>query len=312
VGSPISLGRAGYWRGRALEAMGQRTQAQAAYRAAATHQTSFYGQLAAERAGLAMSPELAGGERYPGWRSAPFARSGVLEAAQLFAGAGERTLAEIFLLHLAREAGAEAQAQLAGLAFDLGEPHLALRIAKEAAGDGAIFPEAYFPLTDLARKRHPVPTELVLAIARRESEFDPAAISGAGARGLMQLLPSTAEEVAGKLNMRFSTSALTADPAYNATLGAAYLADLESSFGTNPVLLAAAYNAGPSRARQWIAERGDPRGMRTDQVIDWIEAIPFTETRNYVMRVTEALAVYRARLAGKAVPITLSQDLTRR
>ncbi|TCP40576.1 lytic transglycosylase domain-containing protein [Rhodovulum marinum] len=308
VETPISLGRAGYWEGRALEALGRAEEAQAAYRMGGAHQTSFYGLLAAEKAGMAMDPALVGDETYPEWRDAPWAEGSVLRAALMFHEAGERNLMEWFLTHLAETAGPEGQRQLAGLALRLGEPHVALRIAKVAAGQGNVMMAAYFPVTDLAEADHPVPAELVLAIARRESEFDPGVASGAGALGLMQLMPRTAEAMAEKLEVSYSTKALTRDPAYNARLGAAYLAQLIEEFGPNPVLVSAAYNAGPSRAHRWVAERGDPRSAGVD-VVDWIEMIPFRETRNYVMRVAESLPVYRARLSGRTGVLRLSEEL---
>ncbi|MGC9420428.1 MAG: transglycosylase SLT domain-containing protein [Rhodovulum sp.] len=308
VETPISLGRAGYWEGRALEALGRAEEAQAAYRMGGAHQTSFYGLLAAEKAGMAMDPALVGDETYPEWRDAPWAESSVLRAALMFHEAGERNLMEWFLTHLAETAGPEGQRQLAGLALRLGEPHVALRIAKVAAGQGNVMMAAYFPVTDLAEADHPVPAELVMAIARRESEFDPGVASGAGALGLMQLMPRTAQAMAEKLEVSYSTKALTRDPAYNARLGGAYLAQLIEEFGPNPVLVSAAYNAGPSRAHRWVAERGDPRSAGVD-VVDWIEMIPFRETRNYVMRVAESLPVYRARLSGRTGVLRLSEEL---
>lgn len=307
--SPISLGRAGYWQGRALEALGRAEEAQAAYGRAAMHQTSFYGQLAAEQAGLPMDPTLAQEGAFPDWRPR-FADSSLIRAARLFHDAGERNLAEWFLTHLAETSDAQGQAALAGLALSWDEPHIALRIAKVAAQSGNVLIPAYYPLTDLAAQRHPVATDLVLSIARRESEFDPGVTSGAGARGLMQLMPGTARHVAGILDIEYTAGRLLSDPAYNARLGAAYLQELVDEFGNNPILVAAAYNAGPSRARRWITEQGDPRSAGTD-VVDWIEMIPFTETRNYVMRVSESLAVYRARLSGKTAPPRLSAELKR-
>ena len=311
VETPISLGRAGYWEGRALEALGRAEEAQAAYADAGQHQTSFYGQLAAEKAGLAMDPALTGRESYPDWRGAGFAGSSLIEAARLFHEAGERNLTEWFLTHLAEGAGGEGQAQLAGLALEWNEPHVALRIAKVAAGQGNVLPRAYFPLTQLAEMDHPVPAELVLSIARRESEFDPAVTSGAGARGLMQLMPGTAQLVARNLRIGYAPTRLLDDPDYNATLGAAYLAGLAEEFGGNVVLVAAGYNAGPGRPRGWIEDYGDPRGDDVDAV-DWIEMIPFRETRNYVMRVAESLAIYRARLSGEVQPLRLSAELKAR
>jgi soluble lytic murein transglycosylase len=160
----------------------------------------------------------------------------------------------------------------------------------------------------MAEARWPVPAELALAIARRESEFDPRVVSGAGARGLMQVMPGTAREVAGRLGLGYDHDRLLTDWTYNAQLGTAYLAELVERFEGNPVLVAAAYNAGPSRPIRWIRELGDPRDPDAD-VVDWIEAIPFAETRNYVMRVTESLPVYRARLGRAPHPVPFTEEL---
>jgi len=149
---------------------------------------------------------------------------------------------------------------------------------------------------------------LALAIARRESEFDPGVVSGAGAQGLMQVMPATAAEVARGLGLAHDPGRVLSDPAYNATLGAAYLAELAARFDGNPVMMSAAYNAGPSRPIRWMQENGDPRTGAVD-VVDWIEHIPFNETRNYVMRVTESLPVYRARLGRDPHPLPFSREL---
>jgi soluble lytic murein transglycosylase len=312
VETPISLGRAGYWEGRALEAMGDAAGARAAYEFGGEHQTSFYGLLAAEKAGLPMDATLAsGGREFPDWRGAAFARSSVFEAAQLIRAAGDRLLFTRFLLHLAEPFDTTAYGQLSDWALSIGEHYTAVALAKQAAQRNIILPRAYFPVTGLAETDFGVPPELVLAIARRESEFNPDVVSSAGARGLMQVMPGTAQDMAKALGIEFSRERLTSDPAYNARLGAAYLRELIGRFGPNPVLVAAAYNAGPSRPVRWIEERGDPRSAGTD-VIDWIESIPFTETRTYVMRVTESLPIYRARLSGRTGPIRLSEELRAR
>ncbi len=305
VFTPISRGRAGYWLGRALAAAGEADAAQEAYAAGARWQTSFYGLLAAEQAGVPLDPALGGGATYPPLGQAGFRDSSVLEAALLLQAAGERDLAERFFTHLAETLDADDAGSLADLALSLGEPHLALRIAKAAAENGIVLPRAYYPVVDLGVDPLPVPLELALAIARRESEFDPSVSSGVGAGGLMQLMPGTARDMTRSLGIGFSRDRLYSDPSYNALLGTAYLAGLERRFGRNPVLVAAGYNAGPGRPLRWIRERGDPRDADVD-VIDWIEMIPFDETRNYVMRVAELLPVYRARL-GRPDPVV---DLT--
>ena len=150
---------------------------------------------------------------------------------------------------------------------------------------------------------------MVLALSRQESEFNHRAISSADARGLMQMIPRYAQAEARMVGLPFRQSWLTDDPQYNLRLGRGFLDDLVDEFGGSYILAAAAYNAGPSRARQWINDFGDPRGG-VDPV-DWIESIPFAETRNYVQRVLENTVVYRHRLTGQPVEIRLSEDLRR-
>jgi soluble lytic murein transglycosylase len=308
VASPISLGRAGYWLGRAYEAQGNQAQAQREYAEGAKHQTSFYGQLSAERLGQPMDPALVGRATAPDWRNAAFTQSSVFRAGALLLEAGELSLSERFLRHLAETQNPRALAQLGRFAIEAGEPHLAVMLGKQAVTEGTVLPGPYYALHPMAQSDLGVPKELALAIARRESEFDPRVVSGVGARGLMQLMPGTAKEMAGDLGLSYSSNRLLSDWQYNATLGGAYLRELTAEFGASPVLIAAAYNAGPSRARAWIQSNGDPRSGKID-VVDWIEHIPFRETRNYVMRVTESLPIYRARIAGRTLPIGLNKDL---
>lgn len=311
VSSPISMGRAGYWEGRAHEALGNAEGAAQAYALGAEHQTSFYGLLAAERAGIPMDPSLTGTKVYPDWRKAAFVSSSVFKAAALLHEAGESRLAARFLAHLSESKDETGVGQLVDFALALGEPNIALTIAKRAAEGGIVVPKGYYPVVDLGVTDPRVPMELALAIARRESEFDPRAISGVGARGLMQVMPGTAQEVTGRLAIEFDNGRLLSDPVYNATIGKAYLAELIGTFGHNYVLVSAAYNAGPSRPIRWMSDNGDPRSGTID-VVEWIEAIPFRETRNYVMRVMESLPVYRARLTGQVQPIRLSEELGQR
>lgn len=309
VGTPISLGRAGYWEGRALEALGRESEAHTAYVFGAEYQTSFYGQLAAERAGLPMDPLMAGTEVFAIPPHPAFARSSVFAAGLALAEAGEPELAARFFAHLAESLTRDEIGQMLEVTEALGSPYIQLQIAKRAAQAGVMLHRAYFPLFALSVEGvADVSPELALSIARRESEFNGRVISAAGARGLMQVMPATAQHMAERTAQPFSVDRLTADPAYNALLGTAYLQDLRNRFGAATVLVVAGYNAGPGRPQRWLATIGDPRGARMDPV-DWIEMIPFDETRNYVMRVTESLAPYRARLAGKPVPLTLSEEL---
>ncbi|RVV99058.1 lytic transglycosylase domain-containing protein [Mesobaculum littorinae] len=308
VDTPISLGRAGYWEGRAHEALGDVEGAQAAYAFGAEYQTSFYGLLAAERGGLPLDPALTGKETYPSVSVSAFRDSSVLEAALLLQSAGERDLAERFMVHLGETLTETELGTLADVALALGEPHIALRVAKQAARMGYTLPRSYFPVIELGVADMPVSRELALAIARRESEFNPGVSSGVGARGLMQLMPGTARDVAREIGVAYSSERLFTDPSYNARLGTTYLAGLIRQFGDTPVLVSAGYNAGPGRPLTWMRDRGDPRSDEVD-VVDWIEHIPFDETRNYVMRVAESLPVYRARLTGETGPLNFTDEL---
>ncbi|ETX30458.1 lytic transglycosylase domain-containing protein [Roseivivax isoporae] len=308
VATPISLGRAGYWIGRAEEAMGNAEAARAAYAEGGRFQTTFYGLLAAEKAGLAPDPALAGDETYPPWQDAAFTESSVFKAGILLMAAGEADLAERFLTHLSESLDATAIGQLGAMLEEMDKPHIQVMLGKRAAQAGLEVHRPYYALPGFAAGGHPVPTELVLAIARRESEFDPGVISPVGARGLMQVMPGTAQDVSGWIGESYALSRLTSDPAYNLRLGAAYLEHLARRFDGNVVMMSAGYNAGPGRPIQWMERFGDPRQGEID-VVDFIEFIPFRETQNYVMRVAESLPVYRARLGLDPHPVPFSEEL---
>ncbi|MFK7881026.1 lytic transglycosylase domain-containing protein [Roseobacter sp.] len=311
VRSPISKGRAGYWQGRALEAMGEVAAADQAYTRAAQHQTSFYGLLAADRANLPFDEALLVDEVPGNWRDAPLAKSDVFVAGLLLRASGELDLAERFWTHLAESLNQEEASLLAQAALDLEEPHLAVMIGKRTAQRAIVVPSGYYPLHPIAEQDLPMAPEMVLAIARRESEFDPRVQSGVGARGLMQIMPATGREVASSMGRasEHSTNRLISDPVYNAELGAQYLSGLAARFRGNVVMMSAGYNAGPSRPDRWMLAYGDPRTNQAD-MIDWIEHIPFRETRNYVMRVAESLPVYRARLGKDPMPQPFISELT--
>ena len=308
VSTPISYGRAGYWLGRAYEAQGDGQKAREAFGFGAAWQTSFYGQLAAERVLVPADPSLARWGGLPDWNARPFARSGVVKAARLLMAAGNEGLATRFLLHAQESLGPEDSAALARLAVDMDLMRVAVIVGKRLASDGVIYPEAYYPVTDLAKQVRGIPPELAMAIARQESELNPRAQSGAGARGLMQLMPGTARKMSARLELKYDAGRLLSDPAYNARLGAAYLEDMLERYDGALILAAAAYNAGPARVDEWLGRFGDPRRPGVDPV-DWIEHIPFRETRNYVMRVMESLHVYRSRINRGAGEIGLTRRL---
>ena len=308
VSTPISLARGAYWEGRALDKLGQTDAARAAFARAAQNHTAYYGLLAAERQGMPLDPEILGRQQYPDWQTASFADSSVLQAAILLQQAGDRALAKRFLLHLAEGLNAQELGQLGDMALSLDEPHFAVLIGKQAAERGIILPRVYYPVTDLVPDGLAVSRALALSIARRESEFDPGVISPAGARGLMQVMPETARMMATKLGKGFDRARLTSDPAYNAALGSEYLKQLLEEFGPSIALIASGYNAGPGRPRAWVEQFGDPRRDDVD-VVDWVEMIPFSETRTYVMRVAESVVIYRAKLKGEAGPIDITGEL---
>lgn len=310
VKTPISLGRAGYWIGRTHEARQDFDAAVDAFNMAAQHQTSFYGQLAAERIGAQVDPRLTGSQQVALWREADFIKRSVVRAAILFHFAEEPNMMRWFFSHLAETMDMAQATQLADLALDLDQPYVALGVAKEAAKRSIVIPRSYFPVTELATFSADVDPEVAMAIARRESELNPEAVSPVGARGLMQVMPATARQVAGEIGVDYSKNRLTSDWRYNAKLGTAYLGGLLELYEGSYVLAFAAYNAGPARAEEWIERFGDPRDSLVDQV-DWVEHIPFRETRNYVMRVMESLHVYRMRLTGASEPIRISADLSR-
>lgn len=310
--TPISQARALYWLGRVDEALGDKAKARKAYGKAAQHQTSYYGMLAAEKLGLTLDESLLSNAPPPGsWKRAAYAKSSVLEAAVRLAAAGNEQLSARFMLHLGESLSDAELGSLAGLALDLGQYRSAVLISKAATERGLIFPAAYFPVPDMIPEKLPVSRALALSIARRESEFDPEARSPAGALGVMQVLPSTAAKVARDQGIKYSEAKLGSDPAYNATLGAAYLKELVDQFGPSVALVASGYNAGPGRPRGWVGAFGDPRLASTD-VVDWVEMIPFTETRTYVMRVVEGVVIYRAKLRGSAGPVNVTEELTGR
>ncbi|MDP5308864.1 transglycosylase SLT domain-containing protein [Paracoccus spongiarum] len=311
VGSAISTARALYWQGRAHEALGDEAAATSAYARAAEKPGVYYGQLAAEKVGATLPAEYGvpgkAVDTLPDWRGA-LRDNGVFQAGLWLLATGRIDEAQRFFLHLSETAEPEDTARMARLMIEAGAPWHGLRLSKRAADRGAIYPAAHFPLTGLEQADLGLPSELVLSIARQESEFNHTVSSHVGARGLMQLMPGTAEQMARQLGEPYDLIRLTTDPAYNARLGAAYLTGLRDRFGSSTALVASGYNAGPGRPARWLRDFGDLR--RGFDPVDWVELIPFDETRNYVMRVTEAMPVYRARILGRPAPIVPTWELT--
>ena len=309
IETPISIGRGGYWLGRAYEAAGDMEQANRWYKDAARFQTSFYGQLASAKIGEKGAKMLEQGG-LPDWRTHPAMRSDDVRLAATLYYAGEDRLAMATFSKLGQTLPEGALAPLTRLILDLGQPHYAVRVAKKAARRGMVIVPAYYPLHEVAKYASKVEPAFALSIARQETELNPRAVSRAGARGLMQLMPATAKKVSGWIGEEYSKSRLTSDWQYNVRLGETYLARRTEQFSGSYVMAAAAYNAGAGRVDRWNGEFGDPRLGQID-ILDWMEQIPFNETRNYVQRVMEGLYVYRSRLADYAGPMTIEQDLSR-
>lgn len=308
VESPISVGRGGYWLGRAQAAAGNSEAAQAAYEKGGAYQTSFYGLLAAEAAGLPPDPKL-GGAPAGDWRAADVARNPVFLAADSILSEGSLNLAEYFFTHLTDSLNADEVAALGAYLQERQRPHLQVMVGKRAARRGIAITAPYYALHPMALAPAPINMEMMLAIARRESEFDPVVVSPVGARGLMQVMPATGRHVAEGLGISFNNDRMLTDWRYNAVIGGSYLGEITAPLGGNVILTAAAYNAGPGRPVRWMARFGDPRTEAIDMV-DWIELIPFNETRNYVMRVAESLPVYRARLLRDPLPVPFSEEIS--
>jgi soluble lytic murein transglycosylase len=308
VSYPISLGRAAYWAGRAAEALGDTAAAKRWYGEAAVQGTTYYGQLAASRLTPGAVLTLpASATPTPEARRA-FEASPLVPLIRTLFFLDRPAEARPFLHALLDQAADDAGRVLAiTLAGESGQPHLGTALARSAALQGPLVIEAAYPIPDIAWPPEPE-RALLLALIRQESNFHPGAISSAGARGLMQLMPRTARLVAQQSALSYDTGKLTDDPSYNVTVGAAYLRELLGRFKGSYVLALAGYNAGPGRPSQWMREFGDPRQAEVD-AIDWVEMIPFPETRNYVQRILESLQIYRHLLSGAAP--TPEQDLER-
>jgi soluble lytic murein transglycosylase len=309
VSSPYAKARAGYWGGRAAESQAQPQLAAKYYATAADHMVTFYGQLAAQRLGDDAPPRPIPEPVPDPAELAGFNQNEVVRATRIFSELGYRDQSKAFLLNLADNAITPTQfAMVATLAETNGRLDLAVAVAKRAVEAGTPLMIHGYPVTAIP-SGGTVEHSLLFAITRQESAFDRDAVSRAGARGLMQLMPATASSIAGKLQLPFSTERLTADGLYNMLLGRAYLEGLIDDFGGSYVLAIAGYNAGPGRVRQWLRGYGDPRGGDFD-IVDWIENIPISETRNYVQRVLENLQIYRGQV-GRNSAFSLVSDLAR-
>ncbi|MCP8938394.1 lytic transglycosylase domain-containing protein [Alsobacter sp. SYSU M60028] len=314
--TPISVARAAYWQGRAAELSRDedvRRQAAAFFARAAAQGTAYYGQLARTRLG-ASELLLRSAPRDAAPKDAdPAPAADEARAVAMLYQCDARDLAMALLVDIGKTVDDPARIDaVAERVAALGDARGLLALGKTAAQRGVPVEDHAFPLIGVPAFATPVSAverPLVFAIARQESSFDPRVVSSAGARGLMQLMPATARTTASRAGLGFELERLTTDAAYNALLGASHLGDLVGEWRGSYLLTIAAYNAGSGNVKKWIEAYGDPRDRTVDPV-DWVERIPFTETRNYVQRVMENLQVYRARLDASA-PLRIEADLRR-
>ncbi len=305
----ITQGRAHYWLGRAAAAAGRDPTED--YRRSAAWANTFYGQMA----GLAMGEDSVAlsnrvrAMRDPEWThdvATAFTGHEVVRAAAWLVAWGDPVRARPFLLRMDEIAPVAAERALnANLALRVGLPDMAVFIARRVGRDGSALPQAGWPIP--YQPPADFDASVALGIMRQESSFDIGAVSSSGARGLMQLMPFTARDVAKQLGIPTSLPVLTSDPDHNMRLGTTYLRDMLARFGGSLPMAVAAYNAGPHRVDQWLGDIGDPRSSAAPlDMIDWIELIPFNETRNYVQRVLENIVIYRAR-RNEDTPTLLTQ-----
>lgn len=296
-----------YWLGRAAQAGGPGV-ARDFYRKAAFYPATYYGQLAASKLKIRISPA----DRYQGSLDigTAFANRPEMQAIALLEKAGEDGRARRLYLALARQLESPSELQALGeIALRNHGASLALAVGKAALRQGHDPGLAAFPLGAIPDSADisGAGKALAYAIARQESAFNPSAISPANARGLLQILPATAKKMAQKYQLAYAEDKLTDDPAFNATLGSHYLGEQISKFNGSYIMTFAAYNAGPGRISQWTRRYGDPRGKDIDAAVDWVESIPFQETRDYVQKVMENYQVYKALLNEEA---DIAADLT--
>lgn len=309
VEGAVSKARAAYWAGRTYETLGKNNLAEKYYRIAARYKTAFYGQLGAAKLREKPHPTLCTAPQVTPVEKKKFHEKDLVKAAYILKGLGKEAAHEVskFLSPIATQAKTKGERALAvQLAHQL-SPCDVVWVAKRAGNREPVLLKAAFPTCSLPQRKDLPESALLHAIAYKESHFNPKAESHKGAMGLLQLIPKAAEEAAERLGIPHAEHKLF-DPAHNLLLGSDHLATLLTEFNGSYILAIAAYNAGPTPVRRWLTEFGDPRDGKID-VIDWIERVPYGETRNYLMRVLETLTSYRSR-EGKPHR-TIIDDLTK-
>ena len=310
VGSvnPTALARAGYWQGRAAEAAGRTQDARSAYTAAAAQSTSYYGQLARAKLGL---PQIELNSALAG-RARGIERLEIVRAVQLLYDLDEREIAVPIFADMGENGDTDALVGLGELASRHSDARGMLLVGKAALNRGLPFDFYAYPVTGIPRFKSigpEVEQSIIYAIARQESAFNPNDVSAAQAYGLMQVTPDAGRYVCKRAGVSFDLARMKTDSTYNAALGAAELGGLIEDYRGSYIMTFAAYNAGRGSVKKWVERYGDPRHPKIDAV-DWVELIPFSETRNYVQRIMENLQVYRARFGG-GTRLQIEADLHR-
>lgn len=306
---PTSLARAYYWLGRAAEAAGRSREARRYYGAAAQYTAAYYGQLARARLGR-RAIAVRRPPRLDRMQRAALRHVDLVRAVELLYATGNRDLVIPFVADLDRVGDVGVLTFIAETAARHKDARAMLTIGKGALAHGFALDQYAFPTFGLPKFVSIGPkanTSLVYAIARAESAFNTGAVSAAKAKGLMQVTPAAGRTIARRLGIKFNLKRLLRDPAYNMQMGSAEIADLVNAYDGNHVLAFVGYNAGRGRVKEWIAHYGDPRDPNVNAV-DWVERIPFTETRTYVQRVMENLQIYRSRFNASA-RFTIEADM---
>jgi soluble lytic murein transglycosylase len=307
--NPITLARASYWRGRAAEALGEKTATRKYYEMAARHPTAYYGQLARARLGidrmeLRMPPQ-------PQLASSATTADEVVRAADLLYAIGERDIVVAFGADLAEQS--TDVATMSALAEEMGrhdDARAMLELGKTALGRGMPLAAYAFPTIGIPEHTQfgqPIDRSVIYSVARTESAFNQRDRSSAMAVGLMQVTPEAGKDTAKRFNVKYDWDKMVSDPVYNTQMGAAEISALLAEYRGNFIMTFAGYNAGRGRVRDWIKAYGDPRDPAVDPV-DWAERIPFSETRNYVQRVMENLLVYQHRFGSGSPEIAKARQ----
>lgn len=300
---PRTGSKSAYWMGRTQRALKNEAAAIENFRESAKYFNTYYGQLASQEVDRNNAPlSLPKPPTISAEMVKKFTESDEIKTLVMAHLANQQSLVRVFFSHLRYHyTTAEELTLLAELAASLGYNQSTVRIGKVAMSRGHPLAEYAYPTRFMPEFKplRSIPEEsIIYAVARQESEFNEAIKSHAGARGLMQVMPRTLKGIARKYKIKWQVAWLTQKPAYNAAVGSAYIGDRHDEFGGSYIMTFAGFNAGPGRVRQWVREFGDPRSKDVDPV-DWVERIPFTETRNYVQKVLANVQVYRARLNGK-------------